>query len=386
MVRVKTLYPFSSAAVRQEVPHRLPIRDHLEEPGMNIEPRRSPLDRVSPGLLIAGVRAWLYLGIAACTIVALFVLSTIAGLVVPLVIATVIAMLFYPIVDWLAERRIPRQFGSLGVMLLLFAVLIGALWLTVHGVVGQIDQIARLIYSGIAAVEQWSAQLNLPSGVFDVMLTNTLNTIPQVMAGIGSFFSASFSGAIALFFGAFLGAFVLFYLLSDWHGVVGWLAGNIGLEPDVGERVINNTTQAVRRYYYALTLSSIVVSVTIGGTMAILGLPLALTIGLVTMVTSYVPYLGAIVSGIFAFLVALGAGGVGAAVVVLVIVLLMQNIIQTIIQNRLASNQLQLHPLVTFIATILGGMVFGVLGAMLATPLTAAVIRAREDMLRMRHR
>lgn len=104
------------------------------------------------------------------------------------------------------------------------------------------------------------------------------------------------------------------------------------------------------------------------------------------MVTSYVPYLGAIVSGIFAFLVALGAGGVGAAVVVLVIVLLMQNIIQTIIQNRLASNQLQLHPLVTFIATILGGMVFGVLGAMLATPLTAAVIRAREDMLRMRHR
>jgi predicted PurR-regulated permease PerM len=353
---------------------------------MNIEPRRSPLDRVSPGLLVTGVRAWLYLGIAAFSIVVLFVLSMIAGLVVPLVIATVIAMLFYPVVDWLADRRIPRQSGSLGVMLLLFAVLIGALWLTVHGVVSQSDQIARLVYSGIAVARQWSAQLNLPVGVFDVMLTNALNAIPQVVAGIGAFFSASFSGAITLFFGAFLSAFLLYYLLSDWHGVVGWLAGNIGLEPDVGERVINNTTQAVRRYFYALTLSSIVVSVTIGGTMALLGLPLAFTIALVTMVTSYVPYLGAIVSGVFAFLVALGAGGVGAAVVVLVIVLLMQNIIQTIIQNRLASNQLQLHPLVTFIVTILGGMVVGVVGAMLATPLTAAVIRAREDMLRLRGR
>jgi putative heme transporter len=351
---------------------------------MQNEPRRSPLDRVSPGLLAVGVRAWLYLGIGACTIAALYVLSAIAGLVVPLVIAAVIGMLFYPVVDWLAERRIPRQFGSLGVMVLLFVVLIGALWLTVYGVVSQSDQIVRLVYSGIAAAEQWSAQLNLPVGVFDWMLTNALNAIPQVAAGIGSFFSSSFSGAITLFFGVFLSAFLLYYLLTDWHGVVGWLARNIGLEPDAGERVITNTTQAVRRYFYALTLSSVVVSVTIGSTMALLGLPLAFTIGLVTMVTSYVPYLGAIVSGVFACLVALGAGGVGTAVMVLVIVLLMQNIIQTIIQNRMASNQLQLHPLVTFIATILGGIVVGVMGAMLATPVTAAVIRAREDIVRLR--
>ncbi len=351
---------------------------------MPIEPRHSPLDQVSPGLLVAGVRAWLYLGIAACTLAALLVLSTIAGLVVPLVVATVIAMLFYPVVDWLAERRIPRPFASLGVMALLLVVLIGALWLAVYGVLSQSDQIARLVYSGVAAAEQWLAQLNLPVGVFNWMLTNVINMIPQVVAGIGSFFSASFSGAITLFFGAFLSAFLLYYLLGDWHGVVGWLARNIGLEPDAGERVIANTTKAVRRYFYALTLSSAVVSVTIGGTMALLGLPLAFTIGLVTMVTSYVPYLGAIVSGVFACLVALGAGGVGKAVTVLVVVLLMQNVIQTIIQNRMASNQLQLHPLVTFIATILGGIVVGVLGAMLATPVTAAVIRAREDILRLR--
>lgn len=351
---------------------------------MPIEPHRSPLDQVSPGLLVAGVRAWLYLGIAACTIAVLFVMSAIVGLVVPLVIAVVIAMLFYPVVDWLAERRIPRQLGSLGVMLLLLVVLIGALWLAVYGVISQRDQIARLVYAGVAAAEQWLAQLNLPGGVFDRMLTNAFNAIPQVIAGIGSFFSSSFSGIFALFFSAFLSAFLLYYLLSDWHRVVGWLARNIGLEPDIGERVIATTTQAVRRYFYALTLSSVVVSVTIGGTMALLGLPLAFTIGLVTMVTSYVPYLGAIVSGVFAFIVALGAGGIGAAITVLAVVLLMQNIIQTIIQNRLASSQLQLHPLVTFIATILGGIVVGVLGAMLATPITAAVIRAREDILRLR--
>jgi hypothetical protein len=55
---------------------------------MLIEPRRSPLDRVSPGLLVTGVHAWLYLGSIACISTALCVLSAIAGLVVPLVIAS----------------------------------------------------------------------------------------------------------------------------------------------------------------------------------------------------------------------------------------------------------------------------------------------------------
>jgi putative heme transporter len=345
--------------------------------------RRSPLDAINPGLLTLGLRSWLYLGIAACVIAILFVLSAIASLLVPLVISVVIAMLFYPVIDWLAERQVPRLAGTLGVMLGLFTVLVGSLWLAVYGVLSQSAQITQLLNAGMNALEEWELLLNLPGGMVDWMLSNALNTLPQIAAGLGAFFSSSFSSAIALFVGLFLSAFLLYYLLSDWHGIVGWLAHNIGLAPELGETVISNTTQAVRRYFYALTLSSIVVSVSIGTTMALLGLPLAFTIGLVTMVTSYVPYLGAIVSGVFACLVALGSGGVSTAIMVLVVVLLMQNIIQTIIQNRLASNQLQLHPLVTFIVTILGGTLAGVIGAMIATPATAAVIRARAEIARL---
>ncbi|MFV9507102.1 MAG: AI-2E family transporter [Oscillochloridaceae bacterium umkhey_bin13] len=351
---------------------------------MEPESRRLPWDQIKPSLLVAGLQAWLYLGIVAGILTTLLMLSALAGLVVPLVIAMMLAMLFFPVVDWLATRRIPRQLGAIGVIVGLLAVITIALWLTLEGIFSQYDQILRLIDAGIVAAEQWAAQVSLPVGIFDGLLTNVLNVIPQVAAGIGSFFSASFSGAIALFFGLFLSSFLLYYLLTDWHGVVSWLAHHIGLEPAAGERIMATTTEAVRRYFYALTLSSIVVSVTIGSTMALLGLPLAVTIGLVTLITSYVPYLGAIVSGIFAFMIALGSGGVSAAITVLVIVLLMQNIIQTIIQNRLASQQLRLHPLVTFIATILGGIVLGVIGAMLATPATAAVIRGREDLRQVR--
>ncbi|PDW03658.1 AI-2E family transporter [Candidatus Viridilinea mediisalina] len=342
-----------------------------------------PWDSISPTLLVLGIRSWLYLGIAACVLGLLFFLSTVTSLLVPLIIATVIAMLFYPVVDWLDERGVPRLVGAIGVMIGLLLVIVGALWLTIYGILGQREQIFKLIESGINAMDEWSSALSLPLGVFDTMLENALNTLPQVAAGIGNFFSSGFSSAIALFVGLFLSTFLLYYLLTDWHGIVHWLARNSSLETEVGETVIDNTTRAVRRYFYVLTLSSFVVSVLIGSTMALLGLPLAFTIGLVTMVTSYVPYLGAVVAGIFACLVALGSGGIGIALVVLVVVLLMQNIIQTIIQNKLASNHLQLHPLATFMVTILGGLLAGVMGAMLATPATAAVLRARESIAKL---
>lgn len=342
-----------------------------------------PWASISPTLLVLGIRSWLYLGIAACVIGLLLILSTVTSLIVPLIIATVIAMLFYPVVDWLDERRVPRMVGALGVMLGLLLVIVGVVWLTIYGILGQREQIAKLIDSSIAFIDEWLVTLNLPLGVFDTTLENALNALPQVAAGVGNFFSSGFSSAIALFVGLFLSTFLLYYLLTDWHGIVSWLARNSSLETEVGETVIDNTTRAVRRYFYVLTLSSFVVSVVIGSTMALLGLPLAFTIGLVTMVTSYVPYLGAVVAGVFACLVALGSGGVSIAIVVLVVVLLMQNIIQTIIQNKLASNHLQLHPLATFIVTILGGLLAGVMGAMLATPATAAVLRARESIAQL---
>jgi predicted PurR-regulated permease PerM len=109
--------------------------------------------------------------------------------------------------------------------------------------------------------------------------------------------------------------------------------------------------------------------------MLLLGLPLAFTIAIVTFVTAYVPYLGAIFSGAFAFLVALGSGGPGKAFVVLAVVLIAQNAIQTLVQNKLTSDRLRIHPIVNFGSTIVGASLAGVLGATLSAPAVAAMVR-----------
>jgi len=130
----------------------------------------------------------------------------------------------------------------------------------------------------------------------------------------------------------------------------------------------------MRQYFLALTVSSLVVSAIVGAAVAILGLPLAFTIAVVTFTTSYVPYLGAIISGAFAVLIALGLGGFTDAVIILVVVLVAQNVVQTLLQTKLTAGSLKLHPIVIFGSTIAGGALFGLLGAALSTPAVAIAI------------
>jgi predicted PurR-regulated permease PerM len=98
------------------------------------------------------------------------------------------------------------------------------------------------------------------------------------------------------------------------------------------------------------------------------------------MITSYIPYLGAILSGTFAALVALGAGGVVDAVIILGVILGLQNILDPIISNYVTSDKLQLHPIVTLVTTMSGGILFGALGATLASPLTAVLLDVQKQV------
>jgi predicted PurR-regulated permease PerM len=178
--------------------------------------------------------------------------------------------------------------------------------------------------------------------------------------------------------GVFIGTFILYYLLKDWHQLRGWLSSHSGLPVDLGTGLIDDATRSIRSYFYALTMTSIPIAIIIGVAMWLLGLPLAFTIGLVTFVTAYIPYLGAIFSGAFATLIALGSGGVTDAIIVLIVVLLTQNVMQTLLLTKLSSEQLQIHPIVNLASTIIGATLAGILGATLSAPLVAMVIAAQR--------
>ena len=113
-------------------------------------------------------------------------------------------------------------------------------------------------------------------------------------------------------------------------------------------------------------------------------MPLAGTIGVVTFVTAYVPFIGAVVAGAFAVLLALGAKGVTVALIMLVVVILANGMLQNIVQPIAFGATLDLNPLLILVVTIGFGSLFGMVGLVLAAPLTSAVVHIAQALGRAR--
>jgi len=185
---------------------------------------------------------------------------------------------------------------------------------------------------------------------------------------------------LAFAFGMFLGTVLLFYFLTDWPNIAEWLAGHLGVPQDIGAGIVDDTSSAIRGYFRGTTLTGLVVAAVIGVTMWLMGVPLAGAVAVVTFLTCYIPFFGAIISGAFAFMVTLGTSGLQSAVVVLVIILLAQNLLQTVIANKVMGDALDLHPVVVLFVTIVGGTFAGILGSALAAPATATAVRVARRL------
>ena len=325
-----------------------------------------------------GTAAWLTLGILALIVVAYFGFAAISGLVAPLVVSIVMGMLFFPLVDRLEGVGLRRSLGAAAVLLLLVAIGTVVLWLGVRGVIDQGPEILATMEEGWLRIQDAAMDYG-----WDL---TSLESIWESLSGsfgggLGGLAASTFSGIASLFIGLFIGTFLLYYLLKDWHTISPWTASHMSVPQDLGTGLIDDATQSIRRYFYGLTMSSIAVAILIGLAMWALGLPLAFTIALVTFVTSYIPYLGAIFSGAFATLVALGSGGISQALIVLAVVLITQNVVQTVITTKLTSDQLQIHPIVNLGSTLIGASLAGILGATLSAPIVAMFIAARERLV-----
>jgi predicted PurR-regulated permease PerM len=301
-------------------------------------------------------------------------LSAVSGLVVPLIVATVVGMLFVPLVDRLAEF-LPRPVAAGLVVLGLCLVATASVAVTVAGVADQAPEIGRRLSAGIDEVGRWLQAMEV-SPIDGTGLVDGLEDLwGRAAAGLAGYVGTVFSGTAAFIAGSFVAVFMLYFVLADWEVLRGWVGRHLGVADEVGAEIVDDATWSMRQYFMALTVSSLVVAMIIGATVLVLGLPLALAIAVVTFFTSYVPYVGAIFSGAFAVLIALGSGGVADAIVLVVVVLVAQNVVQAIVQTKLSQGRLSLHPIVIFGSTIAGGATLGLLGAALSTPAVALVVR-----------
>jgi AI-2 transport protein TqsA len=139
--------------------------------------------------------------------------------------------------------------------------------------------------------------------------------------------------------------------------------------PHIADGLANFATR-VRKYWIVTTVFGFIVAVLDVIALAIIGVPLFLTWGVLAFVTNYIPNIGFILGVIPPALIALLDGGVGSAVAVVVAYTVINVVVQTIIQPRFTWDAVGISATVAFVSLIFWAYVLGTLGALLAIPAT----------------
>jgi putative heme transporter len=329
-------------------------------------------------LVRAGVIAWSGVGLALASLGLLFVLGQIRLVVVPLVLALFPAALLAPVQEQLRRAKVPAALAALIVLL----GGIGLLALVVVVLIPQVaDELPRLTQQVQSGLDQLQAFLDSgPLGLDPQVIRDVIDDAQQAIAESDVLRTGVLgaAGAVAeMTTMLLLLLVVLFFYLKDGDRIAAWLRSlfPVTAQPHVGA-VGTRAWVTVGAYFRGQLFVAFVDGLFIGIGLFIIGVPLALPLGVLVFFGGLFPIVGAVASGAVAILVALASGGPSMALMTLGIVLAVQQLESNILAPLVLGKATALHPLAVITVLTIGGILLGMLGAFLAVPIAASAARA----------
>ncbi len=284
---------------------------------------------------------------------------------VPFVLAVFLAMGLNPLVDVQVQRlHLPRPLAVVAV-LVLAVLFFGAVATLVSASVGQLSANVDVYQEQITQlVERVAAWLPLERlGVTQETLRGPLTKIP--IGTIGGMLLGTTNAILDLLSKGLLVLIFLIYLLSG--------GGSMRRGETTGVR--GEIEARVERYIVAKALVSAATGILVGGVLMLLGIDLALVFGLFAFLLNFIPSVGSLISTLLPLPVVLVSPDVSLAVAIAAIAVpgAIQFVIGNVIEPRVIGNSLDLHPIAILMALIFWGMLWGIVGMLLATPITAVL-------------
>ena len=357
--------------------------------GNDPEPRGSFLDAlkrrtvssdlqppVPPALRQATAYAWRLLVIAAAIGVVVWLVIQLKLLVVPMLVAILITALVWPAFSFLLRHRWPRWLAIVVTVLGTIAVISGLLWLAVWQITREFSSVRDRTVDAVGQFRQYliDGPLHLSAQQIDDGLRQA-GTFLQQQAEVlwtGALAIGTTLGHVAT--GLLLTLFILLCLLADGGGIWRWTTR---LFPRVARPAVDGAGRAgwrtVITYARTQLLVATIDAVGIGVGAFLLGVPLAIPIGVLVFLGAFVPFVGAVVTGALAVFIALVYNGPLIAMFMLIVVLGVQQLESHVLQPILMGTAVKVHPLAVVLVVAGGAMIGGIPGALFAVPLAAFV-------------
>lgn len=339
---------------------------------------------VAPLVRKTAAWSWQLLIIAAATWVLLQFLMRLGVVIVPAALALMLTALLVPAVDFLNRRGAPRG-GAVALVLICGLALVGSILAFVitqfaDGLPDLADQVTRSIDSA----RHWliSGPLHLRPDQINHFGDTAIQTIRDHQQELTSGALSTAGTVTEIVTGALLALFTLIFLLLGGRNI--WRFMTQIAPATVRQRVGDAGAagfHSLTGYVRATSVVALVDAVGIGTGLAIMGIPLALPLASLVFLGAFIPLVGAVLSGFVAVVVALLAKGFVYALITLGLIIAVMQLEAHVLQPLVMGRAVSIHPLAVVLGIAAGGVLAGVVGALLAVPTIAFINSAARVLL-----
>ena len=342
-----------------------------------VEPVPNGVDENVPaGIRLAGAWSWRLLVIAAAIAVVLFLIVQLRLIVIPVLVAVLVSALLVPLVSFLVRHHWPKGLAVTFALIGTLAVVAGLVTLAVTQIAaGSVGLSARFAASYANLKEVLAAS---PLALNDAEINGYLSQAADALQADSQIF---ITGALSvgsslghLATGLLLTLFSLLFILIDGTGIWNWI---VKIFPRRARPAIAGAGAAgwttLGNFARVQILVATIDAIGIGAGAAILGVPMAIPIGVLVFLGSFIPIVGAVATGAVAVLIALVFNDWWVALLMLGVVLLVQQIEGHVLQPLIMGTAVKVHPLGVVLVVAAGALLAGIPGALFAVPVAAVL-------------
>ncbi|MBW3624308.1 MAG: AI-2E family transporter [Armatimonadetes bacterium] len=299
------------------------------------------------------------------------------------VTAVLLATALNPPVVWLEDRGVPRVAGALAICFAIFAVLVLLLALVIPPLLHDAKVLLSRMPEYLSTLQAWAmarlaaypeVQEDVRQMDFDFVAERALPALGSFLTGAG-ILSLSLVGL--MLFALILSVTVLFILAHPQPLIHGYLTAMPERLRDPAARAFAKSSEMVSRWLLSNVIVGAIEGIAAGVFLSVMGIPGAILWGVFTFFSEQVPKLGPYIMSIPPVIVAFVVSPV-KGFWVLIFYFLLNQFTGLLIGPLIRSQQMKLHPASLIFAVIVMASAFGILGALIATPI-AGIIKAHYE-------
>jgi predicted PurR-regulated permease PerM len=306
-------------------------------------------------------------------LIAALALREVASLVLPVILGLLIALVAWPMVGALERRGVRHGVALASTIAVVLAVVLlaaGIIALSVGELVVQIPVYETRLSAALAGLRDQGAQLGIavdPAAIQAVVSPERIFAFVKPVAA-----AVSEAGGSML-----VVAFTVIYALAGGTSFRSRAAAAFGERHPLVRGMADYGTD-VRRYIVVRTELGLFAGVLSLALLVALGVPLPVLWAVLVFFASFIPNIGAFIAVVPPTIMAFLSGGIGVAAIVIVGYTLINFAQDQFLQPVVMGSQLNLSPLVVFIALVVWAWILGAAGALLAVPLTLGLVTVLE--------